>query len=544
MRKLSLGMIVSLLLLCLAACQPAIDSDALAPLPKAAIEQPDNIAQPAENSIEGHGIAWFEGSVAEAFSLAATTNKPIFMYWGAVWCPPCQEIKHTVFKSPEFIAQTKLFIPIYLDGDTERAQSVGEEFGVKGYPTMIIFSPQGEEVTRIPGGIDISRYNSILLSSLDTLRPTRMLVQLALNSPDLLLATDFRQLAYYSWGQDFEALPAGTDPIMFKQLAEQVSIQDPEASARLYLQYLVMLAAEQDEAETGQKADAAPLFRILATPELIIGTWDYLAYYATNITRVLDLDALALASLQNQWQQAMLDLRHNTRLSTAEQLGGWFPYLAFYFAGDEASATLPAAQVAAIRLDAEKANQMTRNAYARQSVVNQISYLLETAGLKDEAKQLLLAELEKSAAPYYFMSNLAALAEAAGSIDESLEWRLKAYQASTGQATRLQWGVSYVRSLIRLAPQRQDEVSQTALALINELTPHQDADGSIHDIFAGRNFRILRRLNTDLHDWQIAADADLLGNFDARLRSLCSQQSKDSTQRSNCQSLLASDRPQ
>ena len=532
MRKLTLGMIVSLILLGLTACNPALDSDT---------EQPDETAQIERHSNEGHGIPWFEGSVAEAFNLAAAANKPIFMYWGAVWCPPCQEIKHTVFKSPEFIAQSKLFIPIYLDGDTERAQSVGEEFGVKGYPTMIIFSPQGEEVTRIPGGIDISRYNSILLSSLDTLRPTRMLVQLALNSPDQLLASDFRQLAYYSWGQDFEALPVGTDPILFSQLAEWVSNQDPEASARLYLQYLVMLAAGQDEAKTRQKADAAPLTRILAAPELIIGTWDYLAYYAIEIASVLDLDALALARLQNQWQQAMLDLRHNKRLSTAEQLAGWFPYLGFYFDGDAAPATLPTAQITAIQLDAEKANQVTRNAYARQSVVNQISYLLETAGLQDEAKQLLLAELEKSAAPYYFMSNLAALAETAGSIDEALEWRLKAYQSSTGQATRLQWGVSYVRSLIRLAPQRQEEISQTALALMNELSQHQGSGDAIVDAFAGRNFRVLRRLNKDLHAWQTAAGIDLLGNFDARLRTLCSRQGTGSTQMSNCQSLLASD---
>jgi len=532
MRKLMLGMIVSLILLCLTACNPALDSDT---------EQPDETAQIERHSNEGHGIPWFEGSVAEAFNLAAAANKPIFMYWGAVWCPPCQEIKHTVFKSPEFIAQSKLFIPIYLDGDTERAQSVGEEFGVKGYPTMIIFSPQGEEVTRIPGGIDISRYNSILLSSLDTLRPTRMLVQLALNSPDQLLASDFRQLAYYSWGQDFEALPVGTDPILFSQLAERVSNQDPEASARLYLQYLVMLAAGQDEAKTRQKADAAPLTRILAAPELIIGTWDYLAYYAIEIASVLDLDALALARLQNQWQQAMLDLRHNKRLSTAEQLAGWFPYLGFYFDGDATPATLPTAQITAIQLDAEKANQVTRNAYARQSVVNQISYLLETAGLQDEAKQLLLAELEKSAAPYYFMSNLAALAETAGSIDEALGWRLKAYQSSTGQATRLQWGVSYVRSLIRLAPQRQEEISQTALALMNELSQHQDSGDAIVDAFAGRNFRVLRRLNKDLHAWQTAAGIDLLGNFDARLHTLCSRQGTGSTQMSNCQSLLASD---
>ena len=254
---------------------------------------------------------------------------------------------------------------------------------------------------------------------------------------------------------------------------------------------------------------------------------------------MLDLDTFALASLQNQWQQAMLDLRHNTRLSTAEQLGGWFPYLTFYFAGDGAPATVPAAQIAAIRLDAETASRVTRNPYARQSVVNQISYLLETAGLNDEAKQLLLVELEKSAAPYYFMSNLAALAEAAGSIDEALEWRRRAYEASTGQATRLQWGVSYVRSLIRLAPQQQGDINATALALLNELTPHQDGNRALEDAFAGRNFRVLRRLNTELHDWQRTENVDRLGAFDARLGALCEQLDKATTAMAHCQSLLA-----
>jgi thioredoxin-related protein len=56
---------------------------------------------------------------------------------------------------PEFIERSKLFVPVYLDGDTVNAQAYAEKFGVRGYPTMIVFDPAGVELTRIPGGIDL-----------------------------------------------------------------------------------------------------------------------------------------------------------------------------------------------------------------------------------------------------------------------------------------------------------------------------------------------------------------------------------------------------
>ena len=31
---------------------------------------------------------WFEGSVEEAFNRSKQLDKPLFLYWGAVWCPP------------------------------------------------------------------------------------------------------------------------------------------------------------------------------------------------------------------------------------------------------------------------------------------------------------------------------------------------------------------------------------------------------------------------------------------------------------------------
>jgi thiol:disulfide interchange protein len=78
------------------------------------------------------GIAWFDGDVDAAFAAAKAANKPVFLYWGAEWCPPCAQIKTTIFAKREFQDRSRLFVPVYLDGDTPSAQKHGERFGVVG----------------------------------------------------------------------------------------------------------------------------------------------------------------------------------------------------------------------------------------------------------------------------------------------------------------------------------------------------------------------------------------------------------------------------
>ena len=523
MKTISASLAIALfILLSLSGCEQtatseqATSAEAVEPVPVKAVEEAK--------------IEWFEGSVDEAFALAKAENKPVFLYWGAVWCPPCIEIKQTVFKSQQFIAQTKLFVPVYLDGDTERAQIYGEKFVTKVYPTMIVFNPAGEEITRLHAGIDISAYNTVLQLSLDSMRPTSDLVETALEDPSSLTESDLQRLAYYSWYDNEIALPEDTSPELFNTLSQVAAEHSPTLSARFYLQYLVMLSGEEST-----KADPAQLRAILESPELMFACWDYLTSYPQPIMAALDGSEAELESLQNDWATVVKESRHDERLSTAKQMNGWSPYLVFHSQGDEVQ-PLPEDVIAAVREDGKAADEKTSGTHSRQSVINTVSGIYMKAGLTEDARALLLAEIEKSNTPYYFMSVLAYLEEEQGDIALALEWRKKAYEASEGAATRIRWWARYVQSVVRMAPENSEFVQQAAMAIF-------DGSQSLDDAFIGFNFRNIEKTAMALEKWdeENQPEEPVLNGFKEGIAGLCDKQSADSPEWANCQSLLVAD---
>ena len=491
-------------------------------------------------------IQWFSGDVGQAFLQAKEEGKPIFLYWGAVWCPPCQEIKQTVFKSRRFISLSESFIPIYLDGDTARAQAAGEQFGVKGYPTMIVFNSLGEEITRIPGGIDISKYNDILAVSLNSIKPTSQLVEMVQAGSTTLTDADFQQLAYYSWGQDQQALPEKYSPEIFLEMSN--ASKEPLPSARLYMQYLRAVASST-EAESGPALVAEAMARvteILQNDALTLASWEYFAYYTEEVLAVIvdaESDPEGAAMFADRWKTTMIRLSDSPSLSTAEQLAGFLPAIHFYYLEDETREISPEFKtqiLAAVR----KADRATRNSFARQSVVSQINYVLQSAHLVSEAKAILLTELEKSTAPYYFMSSLSSIAENDGDDETALDWRRKAYESSQGAATRFQWGANYVRTLIRLTPEDDRLIVTTAMTLLLDIDSEEDT-------FSGRNFRVLRSMTKSLRQWaeenalgdsntdeENTNSTGLIGSYNKLIETRCKAQESGTTALENCATLI------
>ena len=489
-----------------------------------------NATHPADASIE-----WFDGTIAAAFEAAESEGKPLFLYWGAVWCPPCQEIKYTVFKSQEFIQLTRLFVPAYLDGDTEEAQAWGEKLGVMGYPTMIVFNPRGEEMTRIPGGIDILRYNTVLELSLNQMRSTASLVQIALEDSTRLSADEFYQLAYYSWFQDTSAVPEDIDKTALF-LGLSISAPEGELSNRFYMNYLLALAennASKDAGKDGLHADLAiakRLEKILSSSSLILASWDSLAYSMEDILALPAIDDAHKAGLAALWASSVFDLRFDESLSKSEKLAGWLPRLQLATRDDQ---RLAEDLQKLLRAELTSADDATPDSFERQSVIDQIGYIYREAGLVNDAKALLLAELEKSASPYYFMSSLGSLAEKNEDFEQALDWRKSAYESSAGEATRFQWGANYVLAMIRMAPEDHQVIAGQASALLSEF--HVSGE-----LFAGRNFRTLKRLNENLRSWQEEQEPGTLA-FLSEIKRLCDDQKAASLQQQSCRSLLVED---
>src|SRR6266850_1966270 len=206
------------------------------------------VGQATQASTHEDGIAW-RTDVDAAFAEAKSSNKPIFLYWGAVWCPPCQQVKSTIFKRPEFIERTRLVIPVYLDGDSPSAQAYADRFGVVGYPTVVILRADGAEITRLPGGADADLYMSVLDAAISNLKPVKDLIATAEQDATKLTPADWHVLAYYGWDVDAaRVVDAKTAPAVVNNLL--AACQPASVSGdclRLELTLAALVAAEKDK---------------------------------------------------------------------------------------------------------------------------------------------------------------------------------------------------------------------------------------------------------------------------------------------------------
>jgi thiol-disulfide isomerase/thioredoxin len=503
--------------------------------------QPQSAAQAADAVGASHlppGIDWFGGDVDAAFAAARTADKPVFLYWGAEWCPPCAQIKTTIFSKREFQERSRLFVPVYLDGDTPSAQKYGERFGVVGYPTMILFKPDGTEITRLPGGVDIARYARILDVALADAHPVSEILAAA-RSGGAVTSNDWKLLAYYSWSTDAgHVLPADRQLATFRALAQRCPAELPAECARFIFDYLGAAAVASEPGKPAldglERADSRRrLLAVLPSPTIQAANVDNLLYGARDMIGVLSNDGTPeRTQLTRAWSDALDQLGGDANpLSAAEELLR-IRARVMLARLDAPAAPLPPALLDAARQAVARVDATTPAGHPRQAAINAAANLYWEAGLDAEASTLLTAELDKSGSPYYFMLDLAELAEKAGRKQEAVDWLARAYAGAKGPATRFQWGYNYLVGMLELTPEDVQGIERAGLSVLGEL------DGS-PDAFYQRTRLRLEQLDTKLLEWgQTGAAASVIETLRARTGEICRKLPEKDAGRANCEKFL------
>lgn len=448
----------------------------------------------------GPQIAWFGGSVEEAFDEAAAQHKPLFLYWGAVWCPPCNELKRTIFQQPEFVSRTREFIPVYLDGDSERAQKWGSYFAVVGYPTVLILAPDRTEVTRIPGDLDIHRYGEVIDLARQHLAPVKDILATALSTPQKLSDDDWRTLSYYAWDEDEERTVRNDQlAATLQQLADHCPPRLAEAASRLFVSSLEADIAQSDKhvitLPDARRTEArARLQAIVDAPALARANAQDLIWSADDLVGGLTpAGSLERTGLEKSWLAALERLADDNTLSIKQRLGTVYGRISL-FKLDHPKDAVPADLVALARRQVAWADKTATEPHERQSVINAANHVLNVAGLTEDAQKLLTAALDTSPAPYYFMEDLAELAQKTGDNKKALYWLKRAWDESKGPATRFQWGYEYVSGLIEMSPDDKATIQTAATQLLKELSQHPDA-------LYQRTRSRFDKLNASLTEW-------------------------------------------
>ena len=458
-------------------------------------------------------IAWREGDVADALAEAKESGKPALLYWGAVWCPPCNQMKASLFKDAGFIRETQNFIPVYLDGDSTGAQQWGERFGISGYPTVIVLRPDGTEITRISSATMADQLPSLLKTAAGRTVSTDELLAKANADPAKLAADDWQVLGAFDWLDDPKHFKdAATARPLLDKLAK--AAPQPALQRRFALLALVVGTDDEGKLSAADQPKLEPLLSaILASPAEVKVNRQQLAYDVPAMIAGLP-DARQRDALGHSLIAATDSLYADTSLPIGDRLDATMADVRLA----EAEKKLTPALVAKVRKRAEWADANARDKMTRQGVIDDAAYLLWDAGDHAGARKLELAELKRSDQTYYYMSSLSDFAEQEGDKAGAIDWARKAYEASQGPATRVQWAILYSRAVLRNAPGDKAQVAKAANAVIDEL-------GKSPDSYYQRTRVKVADWGKKLSEWSAAHNgADVITALRTRMNDVCGKQ--------------------
>ncbi len=406
-------------------------------------------------------IHWSAGGFDAAAALSAADKRPLFLYWGAAWCPPCNRSKSDLFARADFVALVNGAVPVFLDGDSAGAQQLAARLKLRSYPTLVLYRPDGREIMRLPCEPDGEVGIDIVKLALAAHYTAAESLHAALSGTRAVQADEWRLLSYYSWDTDEGQLLGQRE--LPATLAELVTMCPPgDAAQRLLLQTMSVGAGTPD---------AEALLRILGDARLARANMDLLCNNGLKLIKFAAVPGSAMhGALAAALYAAAGIFADDIWLTTPDRMAALRLQVRLLRSG-VSDTGLPDR----LRQHVAEFDQQTDDVQQRHALVNAAAGAFSDAGLLDESDTLLKAELGRSHAPFYFMHNLAANARRRGDAAAVLDWQRQAWQDASGPATRLQWGATYLLSLIELAPSAHDRIEQAVAGILLDVQATPDA---------------------------------------------------------------------
>lgn len=88
-------------------------------------------------------IPW-RANYAAALDEGRSSKKPVFIYFTADWCGPCQSLKHTTWADKSVEAALRDYVPVKVDVDEQA--SVATKYNVSSIPAYFVLDASGSVV--------------------------------------------------------------------------------------------------------------------------------------------------------------------------------------------------------------------------------------------------------------------------------------------------------------------------------------------------------------------------------------------------------------
>jgi protein disulfide-isomerase len=452
---------------------------------------------------------WFQGNVAEAYTAAAKEKKHMILYWGAEWCPPCNDLKDQVFSHPEFPIFASRYIMVYLDGDSEGAQTWGEKLKVSGYPTVVLMDPKGKELFRFSSGMDFSEFKRSMTSAVASGKNFKSIVSNLNGSKPKLTLEDWQTLSTSYMDQD----ALGLDDLGTEKLIEKSWLLCP---ADFALGKATFAASLWDHS-LGEKSKLKETFK--KNEELILeqilssGTAMDAARNSLMMEPAKKIESLKPENKERVRQRMvtyMKDLATSPSRAPSERAMALHSFLDLETLASKSSAdtvksdTVKSEGVQTARVVNESLKkevqvmmdsilQAANTSHQMASTFPEIASIIEQLSGPKDAVLFLESKIPGAKTPWYFESMLASLENTLGNKEKALSWSEKAKNSSKGSATRLQW----ISRDVALRAKILEKTDPKITLAIEEFLAESKSQG---DKFEGRNASAHKRVAAVIKD--------------------------------------------